>query len=154
MIVVADTSGLLAALDESHPEGSAARQVLREAGTLVVSPVLLSEIDHVARRVLGRVAAHQAIEDIMRWAKAGRVVLPEVSAAILDTAQAVRVRYLDLRLDLADAVNVAFAEEFRTNVVLTLDRRDFRAVRPLTVHRAFRLLPEDSRTVAQRLTGS
>ena len=29
------------------------------------------------------------------------------------------------------------------NAVLTLDRRDFRAVRPLTPHKAFRLLPDD-----------
>lgn len=143
IVVVADTSGLLAALDQTHPDGEAARQVLREAGTLVVSPVLLSEIDHVVRRVLGRDAAHQAIDDIRRWVRAGRAVLPEVTADILDTAQAVRARYLDLRLDLADAVNVAFAAQFRTNAVLTLDHRDFRAVQPLTDHHAFTLLPGD-----------
>jgi predicted nucleic acid-binding protein len=144
IVVVADTSGLLAALDETHPDGEAARKVLRDAGTLVVSPVLLSELDHVVRRVLGRDAAHQAIDDIRRWARAGRAVLPEVTADILDTAQAVRARYLDLQLDLADAVNVAFAAQFRTNAVLTLDRRDFRAIRPLSDHRAFRLLPDDA----------
>ena len=143
IVVVADTSGLLAALDGTHPDGEAARKVLRDAGTLVVSPVLLSELDHVARRVLGRGAAHQAIDDIRRWARAGRAVLPEVTADILDTAQAVRARYLDLQFDLADAVNVAFAAQFRTNALLTLDRRDFRAMHPLTDHRAFRLLPDD-----------
>ena len=141
--MVADTSGLLAALDATHPAGDAARAVLRDAGTLIVSPVLLSELDHVGRRVLGPEAASQAIDDIRRWARAGRAVLPEVTADILDTAQAVRARYLDLRLDLADAVNVALAAAFQTNAVLTLDRRDFRAIHPLTDHRAFRLLPDD-----------
>lgn len=144
IVVVADTSGLLAALDQTHPAGEAARKVLRAAGTLVVSPVLLSELDHVARRVLGRAAAHQAIDDIRRWVRAGRALLPEVTADILDTAQAVRGRYLDLRLDLTDAVNVAFAAQFRTNAILTLDRRDFRALHPLTDHDAFRLLPDDA----------
>jgi predicted nucleic acid-binding protein len=48
-----------------------------------------------------------------------------------------------LELDLADAVNVALAEEYETDVVLTLDRRDFRAVLPLTGHKAFRVLPDD-----------
>lgn len=143
MIVVADTSGLLAALDETHPEGEAARTVLRDAGTLVVSPVLLSELDHVARRVLGRAAATEAIDDIRRWVMAGRAVLPEVTAEVLEIAQGVRGRYLDLQLDLADAVNVAFAARFRTNAMLTLDRRDFRAIRPLTEHRAFLLLPDE-----------
>lgn len=141
---MADTSGLLAALDETHPDGDAARRVLRDAGTLIVSPVLLSELDHVTRRVLGRDAAHQAIDDIRRWARAGRAVLPKVTADTLDTAQAVRERYLDLHLDLADAVNVVFAAQFRTNAVLTLDYRDFRAIRPLTDHHAFRLLPDDA----------
>jgi predicted nucleic acid-binding protein len=143
IVVVADTSGLLAALDENHPDGDAARTALRDSGTLIVSPLLLSELDHVVRRVLGRDAAHQAIDDIRRWARAGRAVLPEVTADILDTAQAVRGRYRDLRLDLADAVNVAFAAQFHTDAVLTLDHRDFRAIHPLTDHRAFRFLPDD-----------
>jgi predicted nucleic acid-binding protein len=52
-------------------------------------------------------------------------------------------RYADLDLDLADAVTVAVAADYRTDAVLTLDRRDFRAVRPLTPHKAFRLFPDD-----------
>jgi predicted nucleic acid-binding protein len=144
IVVVADTSGLLAALDESHPNGDGAREMLRTAGTLIISPVLLSELDHVARRVLGPDAAHQAIDDIRHWVRAGRAVLPEVTPDILDTAQSVRTHYRDLELDLADAVNVAVAAEFRTNAILTLDRRDFRAIRPLTDHHAFRLLPDDA----------
>lgn len=144
MIVVADTSGLLAAVDDGHPDGPAARRALDEAGTLIVSPMLLSELDHVARRVLGREAAHQVIDDLARWTKAGRVVLPRITPDGLQTAQAVRVRYADLRLDLADAFNVVLAAEFNTDAVLTLDRRDFRAVTPLTHHEAFRLLPDDA----------
>jgi predicted nucleic acid-binding protein len=143
IVVVADTSGLLAALDDSHPARDAARVVLQTAGTLVVSPVLLSELDHVARRVLGRRAAHAAIDDIRYWARAGRAVIPPITPDILDTAQAVRLKYADLELDLADAVNVALAAEFRTSAVFTLDRRDFRAARPLTAHEAFVLLPDD-----------
>ena len=42
-----------------------------------------------------------------------------------------------------DAVNVALAAQYRTDAVLTLDRRDFRAMRPLTPHKRFRLLPDD-----------
>lgn len=141
---MADTSGLLAALDETHPDGDAARRVVDDAGTLIVSPVLLSELDHVGRRVLGRAAAHQAIDDIACRAGQGRAVLPEVTADILDAAQGVRARYRDLQLDLADAVNVVLAARFRTNAVLTLDHRDFRTIRPLTDHRAFRLLPDDT----------
>lgn len=144
IVVVADTSGLLAALDEDHPEGEGARRVLREAGALVISPLLLSELDHVGRRVLGRDAASHAVDDISRWASSGRAILPQVTHGILDIAQSLRARYADLDLDLTDAVSMALAAQFRTNAVLTLDRRDFRAVRPLTHHPAFQLLPDDA----------
>ena len=40
-------------------------------------------------------------------------------------------------------MNVVLAERYETDGVLTLDRRDFRAIRPLTGHKAFRLLPDD-----------
>jgi len=36
------------------------------------------------------------------------------------------------------------AAEFRTNAFLTLDRSEFRAIRPLTDHHAFRLIPDDA----------
>jgi predicted nucleic acid-binding protein len=144
IVVVADTSGLIAALDATHPLGESARQALLAAGTLVISPVLLSELDHVARRILGQQAAYAAIDDIRHWVRAGRAVLPDITADTLDTAQAVRAQYSALRLDLADAVNVALAARYHTNVVMTLDRRDFRAVHPLSEHDCFRLLPDDA----------
>ncbi|MFD3657369.1 hypothetical protein [Streptomyces sp. NPDC058620] len=40
-------------------------------------------------------------------------------------------------------MNAVLAEAYETEYILTLDRRDFRAVRPLTGHKAFRLLPDD-----------
>lgn len=144
MIVVADTSGLLAAADATHPDGAAARSAMDEAGTLIVSPVLLAELDHVGARVLGRPATHEVVDDLLRWARAGRVLLPEITAGVLDTAQALRMQYADLELDLTDAVNVALAAQYRTNAILTLDHRDYRAVTPLSAHDAFVLLPEDT----------
>jgi hypothetical protein len=33
--------------------------------------------------------------------------------------------------------------QYRTDAMLTLDRRDLRAVRPLTPHKWFRLLPDE-----------
>ena len=82
MIVVADTSGLVAALDEDHPAQRRAQQALQTAGTVVISPVVLGEVDHVARRVLGARAAITLIDDISRWARVGRVVLPAVTADV------------------------------------------------------------------------
>jgi len=55
----------------------------------------------------------------------------------------VQRQYASLDLDLADAVSVALAAQYRTDAILTLDRRDFRAMRPLTPRKWFRLLPDD-----------
>lgn len=66
-----------------------------------------------------------------------------MSAETLRRACRVQDRYASLRLDLTDAVNVVLAEAYETSTVLTLDRGDFRAVRPLTEHDAFTLLPDD-----------
>lgn len=104
---------------------------------------LPAELDHVATRELGREAALGAVDDIRRWMRAGRVVVPQIDEDHLAAAQSLRVRYGDLDLDLADAVNVALAAEYDTDVILTLDRRAFRAVRPLGRHKAFRVLPDD-----------
>lgn len=73
----------------------------------------------------------------------GRVVLPQITEDHLGAAQSLRIRHRALNLDLADAVNVALAADYDTDAILTLDRRDFRAVRPLGCHKAFRVLPDD-----------
>ncbi|MFQ6854598.1 PIN domain-containing protein [Streptomyces sp. 35M1] len=143
IIVIADTSGLLAALDSNHPEHQASNEAIMAAGLLVMSPLLLAEIDHVATRELGREAALSAVDDIRTWVRRGRIALPEITEDHLGVAQSVRARYWGLDLDLADAVNVALAADYDTDAVLTLDRRDFRAVRPLGRHKAFRVLPDD-----------
>jgi hypothetical protein len=41
------------------------------------------------------------------------------------------------------ALDLLRGRQYRTDAMLTLDRRGFRAVRPLTPHKWFRLLPDD-----------
>ncbi|WP_280396743.1 PIN domain-containing protein [Nocardia carnea] len=142
-IIIADTSGLLAAFDTSSPDSDGAFKALESAGLVVFSPLVLAELDHVGRRALGQQLATSMIEDIAAEARRGAFEIAVVTTDVLDQANAVRTLYPALRLDLADAVNVALAAEYETNSVLTLDRRDFRALTPLTCHKAFRLLPDD-----------
>ncbi|WP_369214573.1 PIN domain-containing protein [Streptomyces flavofungini] len=143
IIVIADTSGLLAALDSTHPGHGAANEAIMAAALLVMSPLLLAELDHVATRELGRAAAVSAIDDLRRWMGRGRIVMPAITQDHLAAAQSVRVRCGTLDLNLATAVHAALAAEYDTDAILTLDRRDFRAVRPLGPHKAFRVLPDD-----------
>jgi predicted nucleic acid-binding protein len=143
VILIADTSGLLAAFDTTHPKSDAAFSALENAGLVVVSPLVLAEIDHVGHRELGDDLAAGMIEDVTAEARAGDFAFAEVGPDLMSRAISVRKQYAGLRLDLADAVNVALAEEYETDVVLTLDERDFRAMLPLTEHKAFRILPSD-----------
>jgi uncharacterized protein len=143
MIVVADTSGIIAASDRRAPESSACRDLLGGAGTVIVSPLVLAEVDHLARARFGTQARRAILDNIIAQALRMRFQVPEVSPDALKVARDVQRKYADLDLDLADAVNVTLAADYRTDAILTLDRRDFRVIRPLTPHKAFRVLPDD-----------
>jgi predicted nucleic acid-binding protein len=141
VIVVADTSGIIAASDRNAPESAACREILQQAGTVIISPLVLTEVDHLAKARFGSRARTAIIDFVIAEARQTRFQIPETGIEILDTARLVQKQYASL--DLADAVNVALAAQYRTDAMLTLDRRDFRAVRPLTPHKWFRLLPDD-----------
>ncbi len=143
MITVADTSGIIAASDRNARESAACRAVLQEAGTVIISPLVLTEVDHLAKVRFGSQARTAIIDFVLTQAGRSRFQIPETGLEVLDTARMVQRQYASLDLDLADAVNVALAAQYRTDAVLTLDRRDFRAMRPLTPHKWFRLLPDD-----------
>lgn len=143
MIAVGDTSGLLAVFNRADPEHRPAATAADGCGLLVVSPLTLLEIHQVASIRADRRTADAIIGTLVARAETTRVAIAETSPRVLRTTLAIRRQYADLDLDLADAATVALAAEYRTDVVLTLDRRDFRAMRPLTGHQAFRLLPDD-----------
>jgi predicted nucleic acid-binding protein len=143
VILVADTSGIIAAFDRKASESANCRKILQEAGTVILSPLVLAEVDHLARARLGGAARIQILDALLAQIRRMRFQVPEVGTEILATGMSVINRYADLDLDLADAVNVALAAEYRTDALLTLDRRDFRAIRPLTPHAAYRLMPDD-----------
>lgn len=143
MIVVAHTSGLLALFNRADPEHFAVRRAADSASAVVVSPLALTEVHHVASVRGGRKVADQILGSLARRIAESRIVLSEVDARQLDAAIAVRATYDSLDLDLVDAVCVVSAAEFDTDAILTLDRRDFRVLRPLHGYPAFRLFPDD-----------
>lgn len=83
------------------------------------------------------------IDQVLTQARSGRYAVGETGAELLTDARLVQRRYQDLELDLTDAVIAVLAREYATDAVLTLDRKDFRTIRPLSGHAAFRLLPDD-----------
>lgn len=150
MIVVADTSGIIAASDGNAPEHLRCQEILRHAGTVVLSALVLAEVDHLAKIRFGARARTAIIDFIVEQARRDRFVIAPTDLPSLETAHKVQQQYADLKLDLADAVNVVLAAEYRTDVILALDRRDFRVVRPLTAHSCFRLLPDDEEKLPRK----
>lgn len=150
MIVVADTSAVYAAFDAAQPEHADARAIM-ETELLAISPMVLTELDHLLHRGLGFPAAVRAIEALTDHISKGRYKLAGLQPADLAAAHEVRTKHHDLRLDLADAVGVVMADRFRTDLVFTLDQRDFRSITPLTPGFAsFRLLPMDGKPATRR----
>jgi uncharacterized protein len=143
VIVIGDTSGLVSAFNADDPGQAAARSAFRHASVTVISPLVIAEIEHIMTRNIDRTAAHEAIDWLLAHERTKRVLVAESAAPVLRRARIIQGKYAALRLDLADSVNVVLAAEYETDCILTLDRRDFRAVRPLTHHQAFRLLPDD-----------
>lgn len=143
MIIVGDTSGLVAAFNPADPRHTGARTALQQAALTVVSPLVLHEIEHITTRNINRQAAYAVNDWLLAQEASGRIEVPAITADLLRSARRVQDRYLSLRLDLADAANVMLARRYETADVLTLDRRDLRTITPLTAHPAFRLLPDD-----------
>ena len=144
MIVVADTSALFAAFDADQDEHEQALTVM-EHESLIISPLVLTELDHLTRRDLGFTAAMSITDALLARAIEGRYRLAELKHVDLSTAHSVRAKYEGLQLDLADAVGVVLADRYKTDRIFTLDQRDFRAIEPLTPGmRSFRILPADS----------
>lgn len=143
MIVVADTSALMAAFDADQAEHQAALPIMSER--LLVSPLVMTELDHLIRRNLGFTATLKVAQALTDRVAAGLYRLATLSNDDLTQAAGVRTSYPSLELDLADAVGVVLADRYGTNEIFTLDQRDFRTITPLTPRfDHFRILPADS----------
>jgi predicted nucleic acid-binding protein len=140
VVIVLDTSGLLAAIDSSQRFHDAAKETLGGAvEPLILSPFVLAELDYLLATRVGREAELALLEEV------ARETYRLASFSIGDMAEARRiiVQYPDLRIDLADASNVVLANRHDTLDMLTLDERHFRTLSG-PGGRPFRVLPADA----------
>lgn len=138
-MIVLDASALLAALDESEPAHSLVLGVLEnEQPPLLLSPVILTELDYFLLRNLGLTHELAFLQEVVD----GTYDLVPFGADDVARASVVIERFADLCVGLADASIVILAERYGTNRVLSLDERHFRALRTLD-GRPFTLLPAD-----------
>lgn len=88
--------------------------------------------------------AHAVIGALLGRSGDGDDVLGAIDLERLQAAREVQRKYSALELDLADCIGVVLADEYKTDLIFTLDQRDFRAIRPLTAGLdAFKTLPAD-----------
>jgi predicted nucleic acid-binding protein len=140
VVIVLDTSGLLAAIDARQRLHDAAKDALGEASLpLILSPFVLAELDYLLATRVGGEAEHALLEEVARETYR----LAPFSNRDMSEARRIMVRYADFHIGLADASNVVLANRHDTLDVLTLDERHFRALRG-PGGRPFRLLPADA----------
>ncbi|MFF2651539.1 PIN domain-containing protein [Streptomyces sp. NPDC058045] len=144
-VAIADTNALIRLLTPREQGHANHKKAFARMSHLVVSPLVLAELDYIATARSGPKTANGITAFIAKQADLNRFTIADI-APHLTTALAVAEGYTDARggsgIGLTGAMNVALAKAYRTDALFTTDR-DFRIVQPLTGHAAFRLLPED-----------
>ncbi len=136
-MIIADTSGLLSSYVESGPQHEAVVEWMEKRDpVLVVSPFVVAEVDYL-------VATRKGVEAelaVLRELASGAYELATMDADDLAAGARLVERYRDLGIGITDASLVVLAERYRTRTILTLDRRHFGVLRPLSGGR-FTLVP-------------
>ncbi|MCD0443693.1 PIN domain-containing protein [Glycomyces sp. A-F 0318] len=149
MIIVADTSALLAVFNPDDRDHGRCDALYHEIGGFVYSPLVITELDHLIRERVHYKAAKQAFCDILDRVSGPNATdyLGQLNIEDYFAARDLRERYDDMQLDLADCFAVALARDWDTNRIFTLDEGDFRRLAPLPGGGAgfdyFQILPTD-----------
>ncbi|MFJ4797124.1 type II toxin-antitoxin system VapC family toxin [Kitasatospora purpeofusca] len=120
-VAVADTSVLLAAFnrkDDLHAQGA---QALSLARVLIVSPMVMTELDHLLTRRAGEGEAVNAITRPGALAGQGIVVFPPADRRLYTDAEQLLRQYRGHELGLADAVNAVLARRLQRPAILSFD---------------------------------
>jgi len=136
-VIIADTSGLLAFFNTAEPAHDVVATAVESLSSeFVVPPFVLAELDYLIATRHGVDAELAVLGELA----SGAWLLPEIGADDLRQVVEVVGRYRDQGIGAADASIVVLAERFRTKQVLTLDRRHFTVLRPLSGGR-FSIVP-------------
>ncbi len=135
-IAILDTGPLVAVIDTRDPGYARSRAILERTDLQFVIPTLVvAEVSYFISTRLGARAEGAFFRGLSRF----EIEAPD-PAEWLRIAELVE-QYADFPLGGTDASVIALAERLETDVVITLDRLHFGAVRPRHVH-SLRLLPD------------
>ena len=136
-MLICDTRGLIAFFDASDRHHVQVSNVIAaDPGPFVVSPFVLAELDYLMATRRGPAAELAVLTEL----SSGAWELPSFGADDLRSARDIVERYSDLDIGLADASQVVLAARYRTQRILSLDRRHFGVLRTAK-GKPFTLLP-------------
>ena len=138
MNLIADTGAIYALydMDDRHHQ-SVYDFVKNNVGKIIIPSIILVEIDYLLREFLGVSAELDFIADVLD----GAYQINTFTLEDLKRCEELISQYRDLDLGLADASVIITAEKLNIYHILTVDQRDFRAVKPKK--KPFVLLPSD-----------
>lgn len=147
MRVIADTGGIVTALNAAEPDHERFRDVLELATQAFITPLVITEVHYI----LSSRGHHDTAADFLDDVTDGFYTLINPQVEDYGTGAELVRRYAGSMqrkrrklgsLDLADAMNVVAAAQVDTHLLVASDQ-DYRAVRPMSGHSAFALLPAD-----------
>ena len=125
-MLIADTSGLLSFFDTSEPDLAAVEALLADdRGPIVVSPYVVAELDYLVAKRWGTQRELAILDEL----GSGDWTLACLDAQELQLATRVVQQYADQSIGVTDASIVVLAERYKTDRILTLDRRNFSVLR-------------------------
>jgi predicted nucleic acid-binding protein len=140
MALIADSGAVYALYDSRDRNHHTVADVVKhESGTIIIPMAILAEIDYLLRVRLGNRAVTRFLEGV----SVGGFALEPFTSQDLIRCQTLLKTYADLDLGLADASVISTAERKGVRRILTVDLRDFRAVRAAD-GKPFTLLPADA----------
>jgi predicted nucleic acid-binding protein len=136
VIAVVDSGPLFAAVDAADEDHGRSLEVLRRPDLDLVVPVtVVAEVAYLVGRRVGPAAEAAFLRGLGRFEV--EAPAPEDWAAIAELVE----RYADFPVGTTDASVAVIADRLGTDLILTLDRRHFGAIRSAHGH-PFRLLPD------------
>ncbi|MCX5524251.1 PIN domain-containing protein [Streptomyces bobili] len=143
LFAVADTSVLLAVYNRKDAHHESAVRALSLVERLVVSPLVLTELDyHLTTKISGRAAA-DALASMRAWASTDRLQLAAVGWPLLSDAERLMRTYADHdAIGMTDAVNALLAWTLPQPVVLSFDQHYRNVIAPRTAaEKSLHVLP-------------
>ncbi len=129
-MILVDTGPIVALINDRDDRHHECRTLLeRLSGPLLVPATVATEVCLLLERRRGTNAELAFLEDV----RTGHFTLIESLSADLHRVAELVAKYDNLPLGTVDASVIALAERLGISTVLTLDRRDFTAVRPAHV---------------------